>query len=211
MEKGYDIVDIPIDTSIYHYALPDPDYWKGIYTADYGYYGQPESREFILKYYNEYGKFPGEMTASVVYFQTTWALRAIEATGTLDAEVWTEWLRGRILSGVIDTLDKYYDPVNGRMVQWMNTYRFKQPEDMVDIFPELPEIGPEWDHLELLHMNSIEYMEALTTDADEIAGIPNGDSRVGAGVRAYWEAYAEEHGLEMPPNLRGTGTLEYAQ
>lgn len=209
IEKGYDVVDIPIDTAIYHYALADPDLWKGIYTADYSWYGEPEGREFVMKYYNEYGKFPGEMTGCVSYFQTTWALKAIEATGTLDAEVWTEWLRGRHLTGVIDTKDKYYDSVNGRLVQQMDTYIFKQPEDMVDIFPELPEIGAEWDHLGLLHVNTTEYMAALTTDEDEIAGIPNGDYRIGAGVRAYWEAYCEEHGLEMPPNLRGTAPLIY--
>ena len=208
IEKGYDVVDIPIDTAVYHYAIADPNYWAGVYTTDYSYYGDPEGGEFMVKFYNEYGYFPGEMTACVGYFQTTAACMAIEETGTLDPAVWTEWLKGREL-GIIDTKPKYYDPVNGRLVQQMDTYIFKHPDDMVDIFPELPDVGAEWDHLEKLHVNTVEYMAALTADEDELAGIENGSYKVGLGVREYWEAYCQENGLEMPPNLRGTEPLPY--
>jgi len=203
-DKGFDLMWSVADASTFHFVF-QPEELAGVYGWPEWYYGNPPDptlTEYVTSYYNEYGELPTGVS-TYYYLVNYFALTTINEVGDLDPDVWLEAMKGVNIENIIDDTEKSFSTVNGDYVREAFLYRFKQPEDMtVDLFPELTEVGPEWDHLEVTYRFPLEYVEDIVPDEVLTTGGEVGDPRVGAPIRAYWEQYCEENGLEMPPNLR---------
>jgi branched-chain amino acid transport system substrate-binding protein len=201
-DKGFRIVWTVADSAVFHGAIK-PEQLAGVWGFPEWYYGikgDPVRTKFVTKYYNEYSKLPTG-NAAFYYLVNYFALTTINKVGTLEPDVWIKALKDVNIENITDSAEKSFSSVNGDFVRSANLYRFKKPEDMtVDIFPELPDIGPEWDHLELVHNFPLEYVKKIIPE-ELVTAVPAtkvGDPRIGVGVRPYWEQYCKEHGLEMP-------------
>jgi len=58
---------------------------------------------------------------------------------------------------------------------------------MVDIYPTIGILGPEWDNFHVIHLFDVDYQLAILPEEAITEGVEIGGPGIGDGVLHYWE------------------------
>ncbi|MEE9316018.1 MAG: hypothetical protein V3U97_02805, partial [bacterium] len=96
-------------------------------------------------------------------------------------------VQGEVLTGLVTDGEYMFQDLTGRLLWPSIIMRGKAPEDKVDIFPTIPEIGPEWDMFEIMHTFDVDYQLAIIPEEVYLEGTEIGGPGIGDGVLDYWK------------------------
>jgi hypothetical protein len=115
------------------------------------------------------------------------AREGIEKTQSLDPNDWIPAVQGKVLSGLLTDGEYMFQPLTGRLLWPIVLMRGKSPEDMKDIYPTLPDVGPEWDKFEIVHTFDVDYQLSVVPEEALLAGTAIGGEGIGDAVVEYWK------------------------
>ena len=187
--KGFSYVANTMDNSVGHYGL-EQKYLKGIWIGIEQMYDLPRGdktwHSFVRKWFDEYKDYP-DYGGVWEYFTNYTAFLSINMTKSLDPDKWVAHMKGREWTGIVSDSPAMFTKVNGRLLKTEHLFRGKDPEKMVDHYPDIPGLGAKWDHWEAIYEFPVSYQEKVLTDKDILAGLKVGDPGIGVGVKDYWK------------------------
>ena len=188
LDKGYAFVK----TTVYGpstYSIIPQEQWEGVWAYCEYYPYVPDNQihlEWIERHVAESGVLPG--TLEFHNYVTLHAIAdGINMTGSLDPDVWIPAVQGEVLTGLVTDGEYMFQDLTGRLLWPSVVMRGKVPEDKVDIFPTIPEIGPEWDMFEIMHTFDVDYQLAIIPEEVYLEGTEIGGPGIGDGVLDYWK------------------------
>lgn len=188
LDKGYAFVKNIVYGPASFGVLPQEEL-EGVWALNEYYHHMPGDKThlaWVEKYFAEYGILPGSTPFSA-YLVLHTAVEGINKTGTLDPEVWIPSVQGKTLTGRVTDGEYMFQALTGRLLWPIVLMRGKSPEDMVEIYPTIPEIGPEWDKFEIVYTFDADYQLAVVPEAAIRAGTEIGGKGIGDGVMKYWK------------------------
>jgi len=188
LDKGYAFVKNNIYGPSSYGALPQAELEGTWALQEYYHYvpGDQTHLEWVEKYFAEYGVLPGSTPFSS-YLVLHTAVDGINRTGSLDPDVWIPAVQGEVRTGMVTDGEYVYQDLTGRLLWPIIALRGKAPEDMVDIYPSIPEVGPEWDKFEVMYTFDPDYQLAVVPQEALLAGTEIGGPGIGDGVLDYWK------------------------
>jgi hypothetical protein len=188
LDKGYAFVKNNIYGPSSYGALPQEEL-EGTWALQEYYHDVPGDQthlEWVEKYFAEFGVLPGSTPFSS-YLVLHTAVDGINRTGSLDPDVWIPAVQGEVRTGMVTDGEYVYQDLTGRLLWPIIALRGKAPEDMVDVYPSIPEIGPEWDKFETMYTFDPDYQLAVVPEEALLAGTEIGGPGIGDGVLDYWK------------------------
>lgn len=188
-EKGFEFVKSTLYGPSTYSQIPQ-EHWEGVWAYCEYYPYKPDDQihlEWIERHVAETGVLPG--TLEFHNYVTLWAIvDGINKAGSLDPDVFIPAVQGKALTGRVTDEEYMFQDLTGRLLWPSVVLRGKAPEDRVDIFPTIPEIGPEWDMFEIVDTTSDwEYQAATIPEEVYLEGIEIGGPGIGDGVLDYWK------------------------
>jgi hypothetical protein len=80
-----------------------------------------------------------------------------------------------------------FQDLTGRLLWPFVVLRGKAPEDMVDIYPTIPGIGPEVDKWEIMYTFDSEYESKVVPEEAILSGADFGGPGIGDAIMDYWK------------------------
>jgi hypothetical protein len=171
------------------YTQIPQEQWEGIWGwADYYPYapGDEAHLAWIERIVAETGILPGSLEFH--NYTTLWSVvDGINKTGSLDPDVFIPAVQGERLTGRVTDGEYMFQDLTGRLLWRPTLVRGKSPEDMVDIYPTIPEIGPEYDVFEIMWAADLDYQLAIIPEEVYLEGTEIGGPGIGDGVLDYWK------------------------
>jgi branched-chain amino acid transport system substrate-binding protein len=148
--------------------------------------GDKTHLKWVEKYYAEYGSLPGSTPFSA-YLVLHTAADGINKTKSLDPNVWIPAVQGKNLTGLVTDGKYMFQELTGRLLWPIVLMRGKAKKDMVDIYPSLPKVGPEWDKFEIIHTFDVKYQLSVVPKEAILAGTEIGGEGIGDATMEYYK------------------------
>ena len=188
LDKGYAFVKNNVYGPLSYGPIPQEEL-EGVYVLNeyYPYLpGDKKHEAWVEKFHKKYGHLPGSNTFSA-YLVLHAAADGIEKTQNLDPKEWIAAVQGKVRTGLLTDGEYMFQPLTGRLLWPIVLMRGKSPEDMKDIYPTLPDVGPEWDKFEIVHTFDVDYQLSVVPEEALLAGTEIGGAGIGDAVVEYWK------------------------
>jgi len=188
LDKGYAFVKNNVYGPTSYGPIPQEEI-EGVWALNeyYPYLpGDKKHQAWVEKFYKKYGVLPGSNTFSA-YLVLHAAKDGIDETKSLDPHVWIPAVQGKVRTGLVTDGEYMFQDLTGRLLWPIVLMRGKSPEDMVDIFPSIPELGSEWDKWEIVHTFDVDYQLKVVPESALRAGTEIGGEGIGDAIIEYWE------------------------
>jgi hypothetical protein len=188
LDKGFAFVKQPMYGPSAYGVLPQEEL-EGVWGMEDDYYYTPDDQthlQWIKKYYAEYGELPGSFPLHQ-YLILHAAAEAINNIGSLDPDLWIPEIKGKPKTGLATDGEYMFQAITGRLLWPVVLLKGKAPEDRVDIFPDIPEIGAEWDRFDIVYTFGIDYQAAIVPEEAILQGTDLGGPGIGDAVLDYWK------------------------